>query len=124
MTVADIKNKYIESSAKVSEYTRNIDYSIIALVWIFSNQDIANIMDYNWILIFALASLVIDFVHYFFKTLCVWKAYKGLYRKNNGNEKAEATYPSYIQYITWTCWYVKIIAMVSSLVLLLIQVLQ
>lgn len=123
MNLAEIKNKYIESSAKVSDYTRNIDYSIIALVWIFSNEDISKAMCFKWVLIFALGSLVVDFVQYLLKTLCIWIAYKKLYKENAGNEDAEVSYPSYIQYIAWTCWYAKIVAMVISLVLLLLNVL-
>lgn len=124
MNLAEIKNKYIESSAKVSDYTRNIDYSIIALVWIFSNEDISKAMNFKWVLMLALGSLVVDFVQYLLKTLCVWIAYKKLYKEKGGDEDAEVLYPSYIQYITWTCWFAKIIAMVVSLVLLLFNVLQ
>lgn len=124
MKLSDVKSIYKNSSAKVSNYTRNINYSLIALVWILSGNDMSRITNYREILVLVLFSLVFDFLQYLIKTILVWITYKQLDRELNGDEDKEVRCPSYIQWIIWSCWFIKIITMISAVFTILHNIFQ
>lgn len=119
MTVKDMKEAYLSNSGKVSDFTRNVNYSAIALVWVLCDQKLTEIGNFKFTLTLFFASLIIDYFQYIWKTLIICTQYKIEDNKPNQNENSEVRYWGFIQVVTWILFGFKVIATCWGTVLLL-----
>lgn len=123
MTLNDLKEEYHSATSKASALLRNINYSLIAVVWILCGQNVDYIIGrYKYVLVFLLVSLAIDFLQYFSKGFVGQRCYLKEERHHSDNDEVDG-YPKYLRRITTTCYYGKIVSTVVAVAFLLIQLL-
>lgn len=110
MTVNDIKNTYLTATGKVSDYTRSINYSAIAMVWVLCDQNLGKIGQFKSILACFFISLICDYFQYLWKAIVVWLQYKSEDNKVNQDENSEVRYWGFIQFGSWTFFIAKVVA--------------
>lgn len=119
MTVNNMKEAYLNNSGKVSDFTRNINYSAIALVWVLCDQKLTEIGNFRFTLTLFFASLFIDYFQYIWKTVIIWSQYKIEDNRPNQDENSEVRYWGFTQVVTWLLFALKVVATCWGTVLLL-----
>jgi ABC-type Fe3+-siderophore transport system permease subunit len=114
-----ILEEYQEASGKVSELNRNLALGGLAIIWIFKNPEKnPKILNENlvWALIFLVASLSFDLVHYIWRTIIIHEVYKKAIKEKKEKEE----YPNYLKNSSWFFFWSKIAAMIIAYIFIFI----
>lgn len=121
MKLSEQLTEFYEHSSKVSELVRGINYSLIAFVWILSHEETDELMNYKCVLLGILISLLFDFIHYLWLTITTGITYN-YNEKKYENRDHEVSYPNYIKVGSWILFILKIATMISSVTILVYNI--
>ena len=122
MKVSEMFDEFNESSGTLSGLIRGVNYSIIAVVWIFSNEDINNISPYSIIVVCAILSLLLDVLQYLWKTVNIYISARKSEKIDPNGGKDDHLFPKYIAVFTWIFMVCKIAFCILSVILLLVKI--
>lgn len=131
MRIGDIRKEYHEATGKASALLRNINYSLIAIVWILCNEKTSNLPHYKYLLLLLVLSLAIDFLQYFAKSFigqCIYQkrekeegklAMKERRDPDFDNKEVDG-YSKWLRWFTTFCFYFKCILTFVAIVYIII----
>lgn len=122
MKVSEKFNEFNEASGTLSGLIRGVNYSIIAIVWILSKEDINNISLYSIIVFCAILSLLLDVSQYLWKTITIYISARKSEKIDPNGEKNDHLFPKYITIVTWLFMGCKIASCILSAILLLVKI--
>ena len=108
MKVSEKFDEFNEASGTLSGLIRGVNYSIIAIVWILSKEDINNISLYSIIVFCAILSLLLDVSQYLWKTITIYISARKSEKIDPNGEKTTICFPSTLQLSRGCLWDVKL----------------
>ena len=111
MTLKEFRESYHKATGKASDLARSTNYSLIAIVWVLSGQNIEKVSSYRCVLIWLLFSLFLDYLQYLIMALFGLFKYRYEERKVKEISKIDETqtngYPNITPYLTTFCFILK-----------------
>lgn len=124
MKVSEKFDEFNEASGTLSGLIRGVNYSIIAIVWILSKEEINNISPYSIIVVCAILSLLLDVLQYLWKAINIYISARKSEKIDPNGEKDDHLFPKYITVGTWIFMGCKMASCILSAILLLVKIIQ
>lgn len=122
MKVSEKNDEFNEASSTLSSLIRGVNYSFFAIVWIFSNENLNNINQFSWILLFSVSSLIFDILQYLWKTIATWFSFRKSEKEDPDDTSTDHSFPCYISTTTWGLFWLKILCCLFSGVILVLKI--
>lgn len=126
MNLKEFRDSYQSVTGKASDVVRTTNYSLIAMIWILSKEDIGKLTDYRCVLICITVSLGLDYLQYVITAIIGTWVYRKEEQKVEDKSKVDATltngYPECTPYISICFFILKIIFAVIAIVQLIFAI--
>lgn len=121
MKVSEKFDEFNEASGTLSGLIRGVNYSIIAIVWILSKENLNNIPQYSTIVACAILSLLLDVFQYLWKSITIYISARKSEEVDPTGADENHLFPRYITVGTWIFMGGKIVSCILCAILLLIK---
>ena len=123
MKISQIRGAYEDSTGKVSDIVRQLNFAGIAIIWVLRVGKESGGLEYSpilkWPLALFVASLTLDLLQYMYKSI-VWGLLNTYYFRKLGDEEKDVEVSGMWNYVALVFFWLKTAVTISAYVCLLV----